>query len=143
MDKGRNLKLAFKQIAKELTIQIDPESLLISLLQLAFGEELNVSDYSDIKESPDKFEIKSQTRLFIALGQKNGMTKRSIVQYIIDNAKTHESKINNVEVFDNFSYISVPFQEAEIILNIFRKKKKGQKSIIEKAEQKKDKRGRY
>jgi ATP-dependent RNA helicase DeaD len=132
----KNINQTVRKIAKELSELADTEDLLTSLLQIAFGEELNVSDYSDIKESREKFEIKSQTRLFIALGKKNGMTKRSIVQYIIDNAKTHESKINNVEVFDNFSYISVPFQEAEIILSIFKKKKKGQKSIIEKASEK-------
>ena len=135
-----NVNPTFEKIAKELSSQINPDILLTSLLHLAFGDELNVSDYTDIKESNDKIGINSQTRLFIALGKKNGMTKRSIVQYIIDNAKTHQSKINNVEVFDNFSYISVPFQEAEIILNIFKKKKKGQKSIIEKAEKRKSNR---
>lgn len=129
----------FEKLSAELINQIGSETLVKLLLQIAYGDELNVSDYSDIKEHADKIELNAQTRLFIALGQKQGMSKRSIVQYIIDNAKTHQSKINNVEVFDNFSYISVPFQEAEIILKIFKRKKKGNKSIIEKADQRKTK----
>jgi ATP-dependent RNA helicase DeaD len=127
----------FRKLANELSQTLGTDNLILSLLQKAYGDDLNVSDYSEIKESSEKFEIKTQTRLFIGLGKKQGMSKRSVVQYIIDNAKTHQSKINNVEVYDNFSYISVPFQEAEFILNIFKKKKKGQKSIIEKAENKK------
>lgn len=132
-----NINPTFKQIAKQILEIENAEEILSSLLHYSFSEDLNISNYTDIKESKEKFEIKAQTRLFIALGKKNGMSKRSIVQYIIDNAKTHESKINNVEVYDSFSYISVPFQEAEIILNIFKRKKKGKKQIISKAEPRK------
>jgi ATP-dependent RNA helicase DeaD len=41
--------------------------------------------------------------------------------------------IDNVEVLDNFSFISVPFKEAELILDVFRKQAAGEKPLVVKA----------
>ena len=47
-----------------------------------------------------------------------------------------DRKIKNVEVFENFSFMSVPFTEAEIILEAFQKDKNGKKPLVEKAKDK-------
>jgi ATP-dependent RNA helicase DeaD len=89
----------------------------------------------DFRDSRDnrQVEITEQTRLFIALGKKDGMTRKSIVQLIKDKAKTFDEKINDVQVFDTFSFITVPFREAEIILKVFKNDRPGKRPMIEKA----------
>jgi ATP-dependent RNA helicase DeaD len=62
------------------------------------------------------------------------MSKRSIVNFIVEKAKTRETKISNVEVFDSYSFITVPFQEAEFILRTFKREKFGKRPMVVKAE---------
>lgn len=61
------------------------------------------------------------------------MTPRKLVTFIKQQAKVHSEKIKNVQIFDKFSFITVPFEEAEIMLNIFKKKMNGKKPIVERA----------
>jgi ATP-dependent RNA helicase DeaD len=91
---------------------------------------------SDYRES--RPERNGATRLFIGMGKKEGMTKRTIVDLIKEKANTHDRKIDNVEVFENYSFISVPFEEAEIILRRFQSEKVGHKQLIERAGAKED-----
>lgn len=77
---------------------------------------------------------KDNCRLFVALGKKDGMTKKKLVDFIEQETNVSTRLIQQVEVIDAFSFISVPFPEAETILKVFQSKKgRGQKSLIEKA----------
>lgn len=91
-------------------------------------------DRGDFRDREFKQNFRDQTKLLIAMGKKDGMTKKSIVDLIKEKAKTHDRKINDVQVFDNHSFITVPFQEAEFILRVFRKEK-GNRSIVEKVDE--------
>ena len=87
--------------------------------------------YSEIKEvSIDK---KGKTRLFVAKGKADGMTPKKLVNFIIQETKVKSEKIKDVKVFDKFSFITVHFIEAEIILDIFKKTRDGKRPIIERA----------
>jgi len=78
------------------------------------------------------------TRLFIAKGKDKKLTKRTLVDYIVKKAGTPQQLIDQVEVHETFSFITVPFAEAEFILKKFRKAKKpGQRSIVIKAKSRK------
>ena len=57
-----------------------------------------------------------RTRLYIAKGRSSDYTKKSLVDFIVKNAGTSTKLIDDVEVFDNFSFITVPFAEAEHII---------------------------
>lgn len=139
----------YNTFAKEMMQEKDAQEILASLLKYSFKDELDVKNYREIKEVKPFREyndrdardsgaaIKSPTRLFIAMGKKDGMTKRSIVELIKEKAKTRDSKINDVQVFDTYSFITVPFQEAEIILKVFKSLDKTRKRpIVEKADDK-------
>ena len=63
------------------------------------------------------------------------MTPKKLVDYVIKKSKVDDRKIKNVEVFENFSFMSVPFTEAEIILEAFQKDKNGKKPLVEKAKE--------
>lgn len=154
--KAGEVKKDYVSMATNLMATYQPEELITSLLEIAFKELLDESVYSDISDvrggsrnsnssynsdsSRDRYNSRPDgagtSRLFIAMGKKDGHTRRSIVELIKDKAKTHDKKINDVQIFENYSFITVPFQEAEIILNRFRRETRGNKPIVELAGEK-------
>lgn len=157
--KAGDIKKDYVSMATNLMATYEPEQLVTSLLEIAFKELLDESVYNDIAEvrggsrssnsgysgegnrdNRDRYNSRPDgagtSRLFIAMGKKDGHTRRSIVELIKDKAKTHDKKINDVQIFENYSFITVPFQEAEIILNRFRRETRGNKPIVELAGEK-------
>ena len=124
----------FKDFAKELLNGEQALDLVAALLKHAYDDILDENNYNEISEV--KLEKSGKVRLFIALGRKNAMTPKKLVDYVIKKSKVDDRKIKNVEVFENFSFMSVPFTEAEIILDAFQKEKNGKKPLVEKAKDK-------
>lgn len=124
----------FKDFAKELLNGEQALDLVAALLKHAYDNILDENNYNEISEV--KLEKSGKVRLFIALGRKNAMTPKKLVDYVIKKSKVDDRKIKNVEVFENFSFMSVPFTEAEIILEAFQKDKNGKKPLVEKAKDK-------
>ncbi|WP_286033496.1 DEAD/DEAH box helicase [Fusobacterium necrogenes] len=124
----------FKEFAKELLNGEQALDLVAALLKHAYDDILDENSYNEISEV--KLEKSGKVRLFIALGRKNGMTPKKLVNYVIKKSKIDDKKIKNIEVFDSFSFMSVPFTEAEIILDTFHKNKNGKKPLVEKAKDK-------
>ena len=85
-------------------------------------------------------ETAGKTRLFIAKGKKDKITKRKIVDFIVNKAGTPAELIEQVELYEKFSFVTVPFAEAEIILQKFKIESKGKRSVVEKAKFGKSKR---
>ena len=129
---SEEIEKTYHSLAKDLLSANEPDEVIAALLKYTFRDELDASNYKEISDAKPA-EIRGQTRLFIAKGRKDGMTKRSVVDLIVRKAKTYENKINDVQVFDTYSFITVPFQEAEIILHVFQKENPHKRSIIEKA----------
>ena len=124
----------FKDFAKELLNGEQALDIVAALLKHAYDDILDENNYNEISEV--KLEKSGKVRLFIALGRKNAMTPKKLVDYVIKRSKVDDRKIKNVEVFENFSFMSVPFTEAEIILEAFQKEKNGKKLLVEKAKDK-------
>jgi len=124
----------FKKLAKDLLKMEDAENIVASLLKLTYSDVLDESNYNEI--SPVKMEDTGKTRLFIAMGRKDGMTPKKLVEFIVKKAKVNQSYIKNAEVYESFSFVSVPFKEAEIIVEAFAQNRKGKKPLIEKAKNK-------
>ncbi len=125
----------FKKLAKDLLKMEEAENIVASLLKLTYSDVLDESNYNEI--SPVKMEDTGKTRLFIAMGRKDGMTPKKLVDFIVKKAKVKQAYIKNAEVYDAFSFVSVPFKEAEIIVEAFAEIRKGKKPLIEKAKSKK------
>ena len=145
----------YYSLAEMLLNNRDPREAFASLLAFIYKDELDISQYRDIKtdssrgrrkdakysdsERPlDKVHRPSMdeeglTRLFIARGAKDGLTKRDLVQIIIDQTGAKNSEIHGVQVMDEFSFINAPYDVAEKILKVFDKKSKGGRSIVSKA----------
>lgn len=81
-------------------------------------------------------DMEGQARLFVAKGKKDDLNPRKLVDFIIENTGVKGNIIDQVEVYQDFSFISVPFKEAEIILNVFQQKSGKRPSLVVKARKK-------
>ena len=73
------------------------------------------------------------TRLFIARGRNDGLTKRGLADVLIDQAGVKNEDIRDIQVMEDFSFIDAPYDAAEHILRVFGKSRNGEKPIITKA----------
>ena len=116
----------YKKWAKQLLKAGTPEVVLGAVLKQAYGKLLDESIYRKIGLPQERrrgrtlVEEEGRTRLFVARGRKNKTTKRDLVEFIVRKAGTPQHLIDNVEIRDTYSFITVPFAEAEAILEKFR-----------------------
>lgn len=145
----------YYSLAETLLDGREPREAFAALLAHIYKDELDISQYKDISkdsrksrkgeksytdsERPfDKVHRPSMdedglTRLFIARGSRDGLTKRDLVQIIMDQTGTKNSDIHDVQVMEEFSFINAPYDVAEKILKVFDRKSKGGRSIVSKA----------
>ncbi|MFI3317041.1 MAG: DEAD/DEAH box helicase [Rikenellaceae bacterium] len=103
------------EIVTDLLELYSPEVALGALLRLAFRSELDESNYPEIRTfSVDR---KGTTRLFLAVGKRDGYTGRKVVDLIKSNCELNDRDINDVAVLENYSFVNVPFTEAEKIVH--------------------------
>ena len=140
--------------AKDLLKDNDPEKVLASILTYSFEEKLNAAAYGEIKpigtssssssssSRGDKGNFSSSSsssrgrqldqegkaRLFVALGKKDGYDVKKLVNLIIGRVSIKYKQIRDIQVMDNFSFISVPFEKAGDIVTNF--KEEGKRPII-------------
>lgn len=124
----------FMDMAKDLLKSGSPEEIVASLLKSAYEDVLDMANYNEIEEAT--VDHTGKTRLFIALGRVDKITPKKLVEFIVKEAGIESNKIKSVEVYENFSFMTVPFAEAEIIIDIFKKIRKGRKPLVEKAKEK-------
>ncbi len=148
-------------IADEILAETaDPKIAISALLKLAFKEELNEKSYSEINEyaknkdyySDDRgangqrpigdqrrgyVDRKGTARLFIAKGRNDNMDPRGLVEFIQRASGVDQRRIDDVKMFDDFSFFAVPFEDAEKVLNTFQKQSNGKRSLVTRAKEKK------
>jgi len=134
---------AYFNWTKKLLANSSPNHLIAKLLAYCFDNDLNPDSYNKIQdfsrnkretERRDLGDIEGRARLFVAMGKKDNTSPSELVKFIIKNTGVKNSAINEVEVYNSFSFITVPFKEAKIILKIF--KNKNGKSLVVKAKNK-------
>ena len=136
----------YLELAEKIVGERDPKDVLAALLKKSFGDELDASNYSEIVDRDSsrrrkskgsaniERELNNHTRLFIARGRKDGMNPGKLVGLVSGKANVRRKDLKNVSVFDTFSFITVPFKEAERIIKAFRSEKvNGKQPLIEKA----------
>ncbi len=130
---------AYLKLAKKLLEDKDPEEILAATLNYCFEDELNPENYKEITTSNGKrnqIDQQGKARLFVSLGKKDKYNPKKLVELITGKVSIKSKQINDVQVMDKFSFITVPFEKAEEIVQRF--KEKGQRPIFTHA--KKDKR---
>lgn len=148
-------------IADEILAETsDPKIAISALLKLAFKEELNEKSYSEINEyaknkdyySDDRgangqrpigdqrrgyVDRKGTARLFIAKGRNDNMDPRGLVEFIQRASGVDQRHIDDVKMFDDFSFFAVPFGDAEKVIHTFQKQSNGKRSLVTRAKEKK------
>lgn len=111
--------------AKKLLEDNHPTRILAALLNYSFEEELNPDAYGEIQEVGTKgkqLDKQGKARLFVALGKKNKITAKKLVELIMNKTSVKFKEINDIQVMDKFSFVTVPFDKAEKIVVSFREK---------------------
>jgi ATP-dependent RNA helicase DeaD len=140
----------FEEFAAELIAEYDPSEVVSALLKHFYKDELDAQSYKNLKAQPrtdsrdgsgrsrdrggrGPVDEDGTCRLFIAKGKRDRMNKASVVEMITSKTRVKGSSIDGVEVLDNFSFVTVPFEVAEDIIRTFKKEGRGGKPMITKA----------
>lgn len=121
---------AYDQLATELLEGRDPRQVLSSVLRHVYEDEFLPENYNEIENV--KVKIDDKTRLFIALGSKDGYNAGRLLDLLNKKAKTPGRKVKDIKIMDKYSFITVPLQEAEFIIRALNSKKDS-KPLVEKA----------
>ena len=135
------LKDEYRQMSKELLKENDPENILAALLQNSFGSELDEKQYREIRNIGGKdIDLKGKTRLFVSQGKIDGLTINKLIDIIKNKCNIDRNKIQDIQIFDKFAFISLPFNEAEKVLAYFGETRSNSRLVIVKAKKKKPRR---
>ncbi|MBB6401613.1 ATP-dependent RNA helicase DeaD [Methanococcus maripaludis] len=141
-----------EKMAADLLEDADPQEVLSAVLKYALKDELSESNYKRIgkpanREGRDRSEGRSgsrsegrgrrsftsgeNVRLFVALGKLDKMNPKKLVDHISRKSDVKGRDIDDVKVFEKFSFVTVSSSDAEIILDSFKNEKRGRRAIIE------------
>ncbi|MCE5255337.1 MAG: DEAD/DEAH box helicase [Spirochaetaceae bacterium] len=110
----------WQDFARELLAKLSPEEALAAALAEGFSSQLDPGKYRELTEvSVDDTGI---TRLYIGEGRRDGLDPRALVTKVKKLSGLSDRQIGSVEVYENFSFVSVPYREAEKIIAITRAK---------------------
>jgi len=130
----------YRQMSRELLRENNPEDILSAILQNSFGKELDEKKYSEIGNIESKgIDLKGKTRLFVQGGKGDGLTISKLIDIIKNKCNIDGRKIQDIQLFDKFSFISLPFNEAEKVLAYFGRTREGSRLVIVKANKKRSK----
>ena len=119
----------YKEFAEELLAEYTPDVALGALLRLAFRSELDQNNYPEIRSfSVDR---KGTARLFLAVGKRDGYTARKLVDMLKFKCGLRDKYINDVQISDNFSFVSVPFRDAEEVVRKLNRLNRGRRPMAE------------
>ena len=127
--------------SKELIDKFEPEQIVYGLLKQGFIRDIAKSSYiklSNSKKSKSKNHESNaidgaKERLFIAIGKADGINEDKLLDFLAKETNIDKQNFSQIKLFDTFSFFVVSIEEAEIVLEIFRRKKRGKRSIVERA----------
>jgi len=122
MNKGDDFG-AYYDLATDLLMNGDARDVLAACLKHAFADELDTSAYKEIRKLKQYNSKTPNQRLFVAKGRRHGITPKKMAKFIHMQTGVKERLVSDIKIFDEFSYISVPSAEANLIQKSFRQKR--------------------
>ena len=123
----------------ELLKKYSPEVIVNYLLYRGFFKDVVKDGYLSLdvskksKSEPSVDDSEGGDRLFIAIGKADGIDEARLIEFLAKETNIASELFTNIKLFDTFSFFVVPTSDAEIVLEIFRRKKRGKRSIVERA----------
>ncbi len=132
VEKGENEQ--FLDLAKSILAIGGNEEVVSALLKEFLQETYNQTEETgrDLNEvSFWEENTNMNCRLFLARGKIDGMTQSKIKEFIKKETDIDLGHIQQIDIYDKFSFLNVPFKDAEIILEIFKMKNKRQPLVVQ------------
>jgi len=111
----------FLPMAKELINEYGAEDVTASLLKLMFDKELNCN-YAE--ESVD-----DTTRLFLSIGKLDKARAKDVIEFLDNTAGVKGKEIGRIDILDKFSFVDVPSNLVNIILENSKGKMFGKRKV--------------
>jgi ATP-dependent RNA helicase DeaD len=102
------------EVAKEILATNSPEEALAASLAEGFAETLDPARYRDLVEV--SVDGAGTSRLFVSVGRRDKIDARALVTIIKKLSNLSDRAIESVEVYDTFSFVTVPYKAAESII---------------------------
>lgn len=126
-----------------LSLGESPEILISALIKKLYGNQLKAENYVEIKEERVRERRENsrdlnnwEIRLFVARWRKSGiLNPGSLLNFIWTECDISMKNAWKIELFNDFSYINMPEEEAEIVLQVFKNLNK-EKPLVVKAKAK-------
>ncbi len=133
----------YRDTIHETFADVDKDELIRKLIYLQLKDTiLTYQDTEDLNAGYDRKEGKEKSfgnryvRLFINLGEKDGLNEQKLMQFIVESTDIEPNIIDRMTVRDMSSFFNVPGDAAEHIMeNLANKKFKGRKVRVDEAEQ--------
>jgi ATP-dependent RNA helicase DeaD len=128
----------YLDLAKELLEDgSEPEVVVAALMRYSMKDTLAEGSYREIgqTQSGGGNVNANLARLFVARGHENNMNAAQIAQFLASEAGVDANNINDIRVFDKFTFITVSPADADTILATF-KTSGGKKPLVTRAKEK-------
>ncbi|HOB55254.1 MAG TPA: DEAD/DEAH box helicase [Defluviitoga tunisiensis] len=131
---SENTEKIYKELAQEILEESreDAETTIASVLKYFLKDTLNTRKYEEIRKVERNSTLKN-TRLFVALGNNDNISPKKLAEFIEKETGISKKNIRNIQVLEKFSFVSVPFEESQVILETFKRKSKGRKPLVAEA----------
>lgn len=96
-------------------------------------EKAATSDRKERKHFDRDASPETMTRLFVARGRKDGLTKRGLANILIDQVGVRDDELVDIEVMDDFSFLNTNEVSARLILEYFAVPKGQGKPLVTRA----------
>ncbi len=126
-----DIDASYTEWAQRLLQDKEPTEMLAALLKYSFEEDLSTDGYGELGEVGRRgrsVDRQGKARLFVALGKKDNVSPRRLTDLIMDRVDIRNREIGDIQILEKFSFITVPFEKAEEIIESFRQK--GRKPLI-------------
>ena len=138
-----NFAKLYKDSFHEQFADVDKDELIRKLIWLQLKDTIEIYQHTeDLNAGYDRKDNERSrsggrfVRLFINLGEKDGLTAQKLLQFIVESTDVEPNTIERMTVRDMSSFFNVPGDAAEYIIeHLSNKKFKGRKVRLEEAEQ--------
>jgi ATP-dependent RNA helicase DeaD len=121
----------YVEMSQELLETNQAEDIVAALLEFSFQDELDEKNYTEIGRA--LVDTQGKTRMFVTQGKKDGLTSQKLIHFIQNKCGIKSKKLRDIQILDSFSFVTLPFHDAEVLLSYFKGKQKGRGPFITKA----------
>jgi ATP-dependent RNA helicase DeaD len=104
----------WRELADEILARAEPGEALAAALFEAFGSEIDPARYGRIEEY--SVDAAATARLFVGVGKRDRATPKGLAALVKRISGLPDRLIGGIEIYENFSFLTVPFEAAEKVI---------------------------